>query len=332
MAKLFVLYTGGTIGMRATDPNDPDSALIPQPLAHVLAQIPKALLAVYQLDFASLAQPLDSSAMTPADWQTIAAKLAAVYADYDGFVVLHGTDTLAYTATALSFMLENFNKPLVLTGSQLPLGLPNSDALANLQAALTVATWALSEVVIVFVGKILRACRSRKQDTLAFDAFRSPHFPKLGTLVTGLDSSLCRPASQAAFCLRPQFNSAILHCVLTPNLSLEHWQHLLDSPHLAGLLLQSYGAGNAPDQARFLRPLQRAIARGLVVINSSQCPDGSVDMETYATGRALLDCGVLSAFDMTHEAALIKLMWLLAQEHVDMSAWGLSLRGELSCA
>ncbi len=332
MAKLLILYTGGTIGMRTASPSDPSSPLVPQDLNQLRQQLPKAYDAAHQLDFMSLPQALDSSDIKPPDWQQMAKLLAKAYGHYEGFVVLHGTDTLAYSATALSFMLENLHKPVVFTGSQLPLGFDNSDAATNFNAALEVAALgaALPEVVIVFAGNIWRACRTRKQHTHAFDAFGSPNTPALGQITDGVDLQQATIQPGADFCLRPSLKSHVLHLALTPGLSNAAWQHLFKMPDLDGVLIQSYGAGNAPMQPVFLACLHEAIIAGIPVVNASQCPHGHVDMHTYATGRQLADIGVLSAFDMTYEAALIKLMWLSAQPHLSLAAWSDNLRGELS--
>ncbi len=313
--RLYIAYTGGTIGMcRTADGYAP----APGFLAAQMAEMPELRdprMPAYDIN--EYTPLLDSSNMTPADWFRIAQDIVTHYDAYDGFIVLHGTDTMAYTASALPFLLQGLRKPVILTGSQIPLCEIRNDARANLITSMVIAAeHPVPEVCLYFGNKLLRGCRSVKVDADGLDAFDSPNYPPLGTVgvevridwshvaptppATGL--SLVEPVVQAtvgAFRIFPGLSPALLHNVL--------------QPPLHGLVLETYGVGNAPDRDEaFLAEIRAATERGVVIVNCTQCLRGSVRQGEYAAGAALARAGVISGYDMTAEAALCKLFFLFS--------------------
>lgn len=312
--KVLLLYTGGTIGMQPSAGGLVPCAGFEALMRRVLG---KALDTLPEFDLIELSPLLDSANLCASHWTGIAEELVQRYDAYRGFVVLHGTDTLAYTASALSFMLQGLNKPVLLTGSQIPLGAAHSDAPENLLGALELATQsALNEVCIYFRGRLLRGNRALKVDATALAAFDSPAFPWLGEM--GIDIELRRdlllPPGTPAFTL-PTFDPravAVLRCF--PGMQAGLVQAALGQPGLKALILQSYGVGNPPAANRALmEALEAAVARGTLILNLSQCHRGRVNGGTYASGATLHAMGVLAGADLTLEAAFAKLHWLLAQ-------------------
>lgn len=308
-----LIYAGGTIGMMPSE-----HGLVPMP---DFADVLQALLARHadQLPRCTLhvcAEPIDSSNATPSDWQTIARDIAARYAQYDGFVVLHGTDTMAYTAAALSFMLQGLRKPVVLTGAQLPLVAPDSDAQQNLLASLQcAASDALHEVAICFHRSLLRGNRATKCSTRHLAAFDSPNHPWLAALGTSNPwntAALLPCPSQECFAL-PQYRSGeVLSLRFTPGISLRVLEALLALGPRA-LILECYGAGNVPDRdPRLFSVLERASENGVLLVACSQAPHGGVSPGIYATGTGLYAAGVMGMRDMVFEAIHAKLQHLLA--------------------
>lgn len=279
---------------------------------------------------------IDSSDMTPADWQTIADDIQQHYDEYDGFVILHGTDTMAFTASALSFMLEDLAKPVIVTGSQIPLTELRSDGQTNLLNALYVAAnHPINEVTLFFNNKLLRGNRTTKAHADGFDAFASPNYSPL--LEAGIHIRHLIPVSPCEHCsplkvhhITPQPIGVI---TIYPGISADVISNFLRQP-VKALILRSYGVGNAPQNPGLLHELYQASARGIVVVNLTQCISGRVNMDGYATGNALAKAGVISGFDMTVEAALTKLHYLLSQEDISpekiRQLMQLNLRGELS--
>ena len=262
-------------------------------------------------------QPLlDSSNMTVAEWNRIARDIADAYDHFDGFVVFHGTDTMSYTASALSFMLENLNKPVILTGSQIPLSEVRNDAVDNVITSLWLsAHQPIKEVCIYFNQHLFRGNRSQKINSAQFNAFDSPNFPPLAE--SGIDIDLRRdlllPAPQQPFHLqtiRPHF---IANFRLFPGFATDVLSYVLHE-QLQGLVLETYGAGNAQNNdPAFLKLLQDACERGVIIVNCSQCHHGRVEMDQYATGFTLKKAGLISGHDMTAEAAHCKLLYLLSK-------------------
>ncbi len=311
--SVYVAYTGGTIGMaRTPDGYRPEEGQL-EALMRDLRQLSSPEVPTFEIhEYEPL---LDSSNMTPADWDTIAKDIAANFSKHDGFMVLHGTDTMGYTAAALSFMLEGLTKPVIVTGSQIPLCEARNDARENLITSLIIAgTQDIPEVCLYFNGRLLRGNRATKVNAAGFDAFDSPNCPPLGTVGISIDIDrdlllkpiriplrvqTCSKASVAALRLFPGIPATVVDNIL--------------QPPLQGLVLECYGAGNAPDRDQgLLDTLSRATDRGVVIVDITQCLRGTVNLGAYAAGSALAKCGVIGGFDMTVEAALTKLLYLFS--------------------
>ncbi|QEO45588.1 asparaginase [Vibrio tarriae] len=311
---IYIAYTGGTIGMKKSDHGYvPVAGFMEKQLASMpeFHRPEMPLFTIHEYD------PLmDSSDMTPADWQLIADDIAANYEKYDGFVILHGTDTMAYTASALSFMFENLGKPVIVTGSQIPLADLRSDGQANLLNALHVAAnYPINEVTLFFNNRLMRGNRSRKSHADGFSAFSSPNLPPL--LEAGINIELStnvkvdeKPSGE--FKVNPITPQPIGVITMYPGISHEVIRNTLLQPVNAMILL-TFGVGNAPQNPELLAQLKAASERGVIVVNLTQCLAGKVNMGGYATGCALADAGVISGYDMTPEAALAKLHYLLSQ-------------------
>ncbi|EGR4207836.1 L-asparaginase 1 [Vibrio cholerae] len=311
---IYIAYTGGTIGMKKSDHGYvPVAGFMEKQLASMpeFHRPEMPLFTIHEYD------PLmDSSDMTPADWQLIADDIAANYDKYDGFVILHGTDTMAYTTSALSFMFENLGKPVIVTGSQIPLADLRSDGQANLLNALHVAAnYPINEVTLFFNNRLMRGNRSRKSHADGFSAFSSPNLPPL--LEAGINIELStnvkvdeKPSGE--FKVNPITPQPIGVITMYPGISHEVIRNTLLQPVNAMILL-TFGVGNAPQNPELLAQLKAASERGVIVVNLTQCLAGKVNMGGYATGCALADAGVISGYDMTPEAALAKLHYLLSQ-------------------
>lgn len=326
-AKVLVLYTGGTIGMVPRDPAHPASPLIPAAKERLAGYVANPLEPGIAWDLRGLrdeagreVEPLDSSNVGPLHWGLMARAIAENYESYDGFVILHGTDTLAYTGSALAFLLHNLGKPVVLTGSQRPITEPDTDALGNFTHALTVAGGSgIAEVTICFGGCLLRACRAVKLSITAERAFAEPNAPAPSPQRADgpfrAHTALSRRATVLS--LHPGMDGAMVEAVLGRD-------------GIEGCVLRCFGSGNAPDDV--LAAIGRACAAGRIVVAVSQCPEGAVEMGRYAAGAGLERAGVISGGDMTTEAALTKLMWLLANVERDQvpSLMRTNLRGELT--
>lgn len=331
--RIYVAYTGGTIGMQPSSQGYvPAAGFLSETLANMpefhRPEMPEFTLHEYD-------NLIDSSDMDPTDWQRIADDIADNYADYDGFIILHGTDTMAYTASALSFMLEDLSKPVIVTGSQIPLAELRSDGQVNLLNALFVAAnYPIAEVSLFFNNRLLRGNRSRKVDADGFNAFDSPNFAplleaginirvKAGTLATNASDSVV---------VSPVSAQPIGMVSLYPGISAEVIKNTLQQP-VNALILLSYGVGNAPQNPALIAQLNYARDRQIPVVNCTQCLRGRVNMAGYATGHGLREAGVISGSDMTPEAALAKLHYLLSkpmsyeQLQTTLAA---SIRGELT--
>jgi L-asparaginase len=312
--RIHITYTGGTFGMvPGAGGLQPGRGL----LAALQAQLPPpGHGGMPHWELHEYEQPIDSAAARPGDWHAIARDIAARYDAFDGFVVIHGTDTMAYTASALSFALLGLRKPVIVTGAQIPLGQPRSDAPGNLLGALLIAaSHPLPEVCLYFNGRLLRGNRASKVSASAFDAFDSPNFEPLGRVGIDIciDRQRCLPMPEReAFRIAPPTDRELALLRVHPGLSTAQLQRLL-APPVAGLLLQTYGAGNAPaGLPGFVDTLAAASADGIVVVSVSQCPHGRIDQAAYASGSALAAAGVVAGHDMTLEAALTKLHHLLS--------------------
>lgn len=333
-AHVLVLYAGGTIGMR-----EGGRGYVPSPgyLGEQLEALPQfhdpTVSIAATADVRTFVTPpsregrrvaftvkeydplLDSSNMGMGDWARIAEDIGRAYERYDAFVVLHGTDTMAYSASALSFMLENLAKTVILTGSQIPLTTARTDALDNLLGALTIAgQFEIPEVCLYFAHKLLRGNRAQKQDASGFDAFWSGNFPPL--VEVGIDihanwERIRRPA-EGPFGVHTAMNPNVAALRLFPGITVETLSNFLRPP-LEGVVLETYGSGNAPDRRRdLLDALAEATARGVVIVNCTQCHKGTVN-RAYAAGKALAEVGVVPGADLTPEAGLTKLSYLLGK-------------------
>jgi L-asparaginase len=314
--RVYIAYTGGTIGMRRTrDGYSPEPGYLQEQLDAMpeLRHDSMPLVTINEYD-----PLLDSSNMTPREWVKIAHDIGDHYDDFDGFVVLHGTDTMAYTASALPFMLNGLAKPVIITGSQIPLCEVRNDARENLITSLLIASaYDVPEVCLYFGGKLLRGCRAVKVSADGFAAFDSPNFPQLGNV--GIDIEINRPFVRSVedrhSCLSvEEFGTPIVSALrLFPGISPELVRNVLRPP-LQGLVLEAYGVGNGPDSdSEFLAALADATARGVVIVDCTQCLEGTVNLTEYTAGSALARAGVISGFDMTAEAALAKLYYLFSR-------------------
>lgn len=304
--NIYVAYTGGTIGMQR-------SAQGYVPVSGHLQQQLLAMPEFHRPEMPSFSiheyQPLmDSSDMTPQDWQVIADDIYKNYELYDGFVILHGTDTMAFTASALSFMLENLGKPVIVTGSQIPLAELRSDGQQNLLNSLYVAAnYPVNEVTLFFNNTLYRGNRTTKAHADGFDAFASPNLTPLleaGIHIRRLHTPAA-PQAQGSFIVHHITPQPVGVVTLYPGISADVVRNFLRQP-VKALILRSYGVGNAPQNAEFLTELRQASERGIVVVNLTQCISGKVNMGGYATGNALENAGVISGYDLTVEAALTK--------------------------
>lgn len=317
--RILIIYTGGTIGMI----QDPVSkALVPFDFDHLMENVPKVKMLDYHIDNIQFAHPIDSSDMRPEYWQEIARHIEQNYAAYDGFVVLHGTDTMAYTASALSFMLQGLSKPIIITGSQLPIGEVRTDGEENLITALQIAASRaedgrpmVQEVAILFENYLWRGCRSTKRSADHFNAFRSNNYPFLAHI--GLELTFDQDALDRRENKILQFynklDSSVMCIDLFPGLKEETLRHQLRTPGIKGIVLRTFGAGNGPTSQWFIDAIHDACSRGIIVLNVTQCVNGAVHPERYATGDILAATGVISGCDITFEAAITKMMHLFGQ-------------------
>jgi L-asparaginase len=337
--KILLLYTGGTIGMVK---NFETGALKVFNFKKLLQNIPELKQLDCDIETFSFKKPIDSSDMNPAEWEMMATVINDKYADFDGFVILHGSDTMAYSASALSFMLEDLDKPVVFTGSQLPIGDLRTDAKENLITAIQIASLTeagqpvVREVCLYFEYKLYRGNRTTKISAEHFNAFTSPNYPALA------ESGVHLKVNREQFLPRGEgrllkvgrdFDGNVAIVKLFPGLNAQVLSAIVDIPELKGIVLETYGSGNAPSADWFINILQKGIARGLHIVNVTQCWGGRVNMGQYETSTKLKEIGVLSGADITTEAAVTKMMYLLGQNvaHSDFKPlFETSMRGELS--
>lgn len=337
MANILIIYTGGTIGMV----RDPESGvLLPFDFKQIKDNVPELQRLAHHLDVHSFDPIIDSSDMNPEIWIDIAALIEKNYQKYDGFVVLHGSDTMAFTASALSFMLEGLAKPVVLTGSQLPIDEIRTDAKENLITAIMIAAEKhegramVPEVCIYFDYQLLRGNRAIKYNSAKFEAFQSPNYPLLaeaGVHFTFFESYIASMPNKPLK-VHKDLDTAIAVLKLYPGINEKMVRAVLDSDCKA-IVMETYGTGNTSTETWFLNALRQSIKNGKLILDISQCRGGSVELGRYETSRQLREMGVVSGFDMTFEAAVTKLMFLLGSgKPLDVIARTLPLnfRGELT--
>jgi len=321
--SVLIIYTGGTIGMVK---DAETGTLKPVNFERLQANIPEISRMDIELDIYTFDQTIDSSNVEPAHWVKLVEVIEENYAVYDGFVILHGSDTMAYSASALSFMIENLNKPVIFTGSQLPIGVLRTDARENFITALEMAVLKefgkskLSEVCVYFEYHLLKGNRTIKSSSSHFNAFTSPNYPPLAEAGVNIrfNDPLLRPPAQGPTIFHKKLNPNIAILKVFPGMTPAYVHGILGIPGLKAVVLETFGSGNAPTSDWFIKALRDAIQQGMIIVNVTQCQSGAVFQGKYKTSADLQSIGVLSGQDITSEAALAKLMFLLGK-HEDTS-------------
>jgi len=338
-ASILIIYTGGTIGMVQ---HPQTGTLAPVKFDQILDDVPELKKFNYNIKTIIFSPALDSSNMNPSVWIKIARTIEKNYNQFDGFVILHGTDTMAYTASALSYMFENLDKPIIFTGSQLPIGTIRTDGKENLITSVEIAAAQkngkslVPEVCIYFDFKLYRGNRTVKRDAEQFSAFHSVNYPALA--IAGVDirfvtEYIYYPENKGILKVNTHFDDNVVILKMFPGVNQNVFNAILNIPGLKGVVLETFGSGNVPTSRWLIKCIKKAIKKNIVILNVTQCEGGKVVMGQYETSLELLNEGVVSGKDMTTEAAITKLMFLLGQglpgNEIKMYL-NKSLRGEIS--
>ena len=340
-SALLLIYTGGTIGMKQ---DMKDLTLKPFDFSQILDEVPEIRKFAFKIDTYSFEPPIDSSDVEPSLWQDLARLIKDKYEDYDGFIILYGTDTMSYSASALSFMLDGLTKPVIFTGSQLPIGVPRTDGKENLISAVEIASAkdeeghpAVPEVCVCFDSLLMRGNRSTKVNSEVFRAFQSPNFPPLaeaGINIRYNNEYIRKPNDwYQSLTINTELDTRVSILKIHPGITPEVVRNILCGKDTRAIIMETYGSGNAPTRDWFLDIVKESSAMNKIIINVTQCLAGTVNMNIYANGKALERAGVIDGYDSTTESALAKLFYLMGKSRDNewvKAMMGRNLKGEIS--
>lgn len=340
-SALLLIYTGGTIGMKQ---DMKDLTLKPFDFSQILDEVPEIRKFAFKIDTYSFEPPIDSSDVEPSLWQDLARLIKDKYEDYDGFIILHGTDTMSYSASALSFMLDGLTKPVIFTGSQLPIGVPRTDGKENLISAVEIASAkdeeghpAVPEVCVCFDSLLMRGNRSTKVNSEVFRAFQSPNFPPLaeaGINIRYNNEYIRKPNDwYQSLTINTELDTRVSILKIHPGITPEVVRNILCGKDTRAIIMETYGSGNAPTRDWFLDIVKESSAMNKIIVNVTQCLAGTVNMNIYANGKALERAGVIDGYDSTTESALAKLFYLMGKSRDNEWVKAMisrNLKGEIS--
>ena len=340
-SALLLIYTGGTIGMKQ---DMKDLTLKPFDFSQILDEVPEIRKFAFKIDTFSFEPPIDSSDVEPSLWQDLARLIKEKYEDYDGFIILHGTDTMSYSASALSFMLDGLTKPVIFTGSQLPIGVPRTDGKENLISAVEIASAkddeghpAVPEVCVCFDSLLMRGNRSTKVNSEVFRAFQSPNFPPLaeaGINIRYNNEYIRKPNDwYQSLTINTELDTRVSILKIHPGITPEVVRNILCGKDTRAIIMETYGSGNAPTRDWFLDIVKESSAMNKIIVNVTQCLAGTVNMNIYANGKALERAGVIDGYDSTTESALAKLFYLMGKSRDNewvKAMMSRNLKGEIS--